>query len=477
MELSKARVLDREELLLIDRSTKQVLQEVGVEIPSRRVLGLLADRGCTVDFTCRVVRFDPEIVDWAVRSTPPEFSVYRRNGSGSFPIGIGQKTRIASGHCAVFLFDPNTGRRTPMVLEEIGLFAKLANYLDQIDLVAPQALPMDRLGKSAILHAVDAVLNNTEKPVLFTCEDDTEVSGILELVKNALQSEDLSHHPCVVAQFSPSSPLYWNQGTVEGFVRVVEEGVPCTILPGVIAGATGPFTLAGALVQKNAEVLAGVVLAQVVKEGAPLLAVNGTAKFDMRSANAVFSAAENTLLEIAGNQLSDLYGIPSHGCVPTSDSHVLDQQIGIENMRSILMNIASGASLIVNAGMFASGRTASFEQLVIDNEVAKIARRLHEGIKVDRETLAVEAIRRVGPKGNYLLDSSTVSHLRSGEWLESELFVRETYDRWEQEGRKGLVGRAAEVVDILGAKEDVPLPQEVREAMRAVIAAFESRQG
>ena len=477
MELSKIQVLDREEILLIDRSTKQVLQEVGIVIPSRDVLALLSERGCAVDHTRSIARFDPEIVDWAIRSTPSEFAVYSRSREGSFQIGIGRESRIASGHCAIFLFDPKTGGRTSITLEDIGLFAKLANYLDEIDVVAPQALPMDKLGKSAILHAVHAVMNNTEKPVLFTCEDDIEVSGIIEVVKTAVETDDLSSCPSVIAQFSPSSPLYWNRGTVEGFVRVIEEGIPCTILPGVIAGATGPFTLAGALVQKNAEVLSGVVLAQIVRKGAPLLAISGTAKFDMGNANAVFSAPENNLLDIAGNQLSEFYGIPSHGCVPTSDSHILDQQIGIENMRSIQMNIASGASLLVNAGMFASGQTASFEQLVIDNEIVKIARRLQDGVKVNRETLAIEAIKRVGPKGNYLVDDSTLAHLRTSEWMESQLFVRETYDRWDQDGKKTLVDRAGELVDSLRMKEDVFLPEEQQKQIRESLADFESRYG
>ena len=127
--------------------------------------------------------------------------------------------------------------------------------------------------------------------------------------------------------------------------------------------------------------------------------------------------------------------------------------------------------------MFASGQTASFEQLVIDNEIVKTARRLQAGVQVNRETLAIEAIKRVGPKGNYLLDESTISHLRNPEWMESRLFVRETYDRWEQDGKKALVDRAGEIVDSLRMKEDVFLPKEQQKRIRASIARFENRYG
>jgi len=235
--------------------------------------------------------------------------------------------------------------------------------------------------------------------------------------------------------------------------------------------------LAGTLAQKNAEVLSGVVIGQLIRKGAPLLIVSGSAKLDMATQNAAFATAEGTLMQIASAQICEHYGIPTHSCVPTSDSHCLNQQIGIENMKSIFMNIAGGTSLIVNAGMFAGGQTAAFEQIVIDNEIVKLSRRLMAGIEVNQETLVPEAIRSVGPMGNYLMEDSTLSNLRSGEWLESEIFVRENYETWRSSGGKTIVDNAADVVERLRNRDDVALPREKHDRIQSIIEDFEKQHG
>ena len=475
MNLSGLSILNDAEIGMIDRSSKEILHKVGVRINSKEVLSLLEDKGVTVDFDRQAARFEPDLVQEAVEATPGAFEIYSRDRSQCLKIGVGKMPRIAAGHNAIYLYNSDDDERCPIRKQEVGLFAKLANYLDEVDVVAPEAMPNDKPGKSSILHAVDAVLNNTSKPILFSCEDEIELSGILDIIRTASDSQDLASRPPAIAQFSPSSPLYWNEGTIKGFIRVVEEGLPCTVLPGVIAGATGPYTLAGTLAQKNAEALSGVVIAQLIRKGAPVLLVNGAAKFDMRTQNAIFGSAEGSLLDLAGTQIFNYYGIPSHACVPTSDSHCLDQQIGIENMKSILTNIACGTSLIVNAGMFAGGQTAAFEQLVIDNEMVKVSRRLMQGLEVTDEKLALESVISVGPMGNFLVETSTIENLRSGEWMESEIFVRESYDIWREQGGKTMTERAVEVVEQLQSKDDLSLEQDKQEQIQNIIDRFEKR--
>lgn len=475
MNLSGIKILKASEIKMVDRGSKEILHKVGVRIKSREVLALLANRGVRIDLDRQTARFEPDLVQEAIEETPGEFEIYDRDRCRSLKVGVGSMPRIAAGHNAIYLYDMHKNERRPMSKHEVGLFAKLAHYLEEIDIVAPEAMPNGTPGKSSILHAVDAVVNNTSKPILFSCEDEVELSGILDIIRTVSDGRDQASHPYAIAQFSPSSPLYWNQGTVKGFVKVVQEGLPCTVLPGVIAGATGPYTLAGTLVQKNAEALSGVVIAQLIRKGAPILIINGAAKFDMRTQNAVFGSAEGSLLEIAGSQMLNYYGIPSHACVPTSDSHCLDQQMGIENMKSIFTNIACGTSLIVNAGMFAGGQTAAFEQLVIDNEIVKVSRRLMRGLAITDEKLALESILRVGPMGNYLVEPSTIENLRSGEWIESDIFVRESYDIWREQGGRMMAERASDLVEQLRNRDDISLEPGRQKRIQNIIDRFENR--
>ena len=134
--------------------------------------------------------------------------------------------------------------------------------------MGPAAVPHDVPAVAAGLHALEAVLESTTKPVLFAPENDGEAAALLEMLQAAAGEEAIG--PAGICQFSPSSPLFWNEGTLRGFLRVAHAGFPCTILPGPLAGATSPYTLAANLVQKNSEALAALTMAQLARPGTPL---------------------------------------------------------------------------------------------------------------------------------------------------------------------------------------------------------------
>ncbi len=477
MQLSGLKVLSDEELALIDRASLEVLQEVGIRIRSGEVLSLLEQRGVRVDRSRELARFEPELVRKAVGLAPREIRVHSRDRSCSLRLGDGHPPRFASGHNAVYTWRGAGAQRTPTTKQEVGQFAKLAHYLEQIDVVAPEAMPQDVPAQSSLLHGVEAVIRNTRKPILFSPETDREVAAILEMLQVASGGARPGEEPIGICQFSPSSPLFWNQGTVEGFVRVARAGFPCTILPGPLAGATSPYSLAANLVQKNCEVLSGVVIAQLLNPGAPLLCYNGGGQFDMSSLTALLGTPEVTLVIIAGSQLARYYGLPTHACIPTSDSHELDEQLGMENMLQVLAGTLGGSDLMVNAGMFATGETASFEQLVLDNELFKLARRMAQGMRVDPEHLCLDSFRRAGPMGNFLEDPSTLRFLRSEEWSTSPILAREKYANWTAKGSKSVVEKAAEAAEDLKQREEVDLePQQSRE-LAAIIRSFEQAGG
>jgi trimethylamine--corrinoid protein Co-methyltransferase len=477
MRLSELKVLNDEELALIDRSSRTVLQEVGIKIKSGQVLRLLEAKGVSVDQDRELARFDPDLVQRAVDLAPREISLWSRDRSYSLRLGEGNPPRFASGHNAVYTWHGTAASRTPATKQEVGQFAKLANYLEQIDVVGPEAMPQDVPPQSSLLHGVEAVLGNTAKPILFSPESDREAAAILEMLKVVSGGGRVGEKPIGICQFSPSSPLFWNEATVEGFVRVAREGLPCTILPGPLAGATSPYTLAANLVQKNCEVLSGVVIAQLLRPGTPLLCYNGGGQFDMSSLTALLGTPEVNLIIIAGSQLARYYGLPTHACIPTSDSHELDEQLGMENALQVMAGILGGSDLMVNAGMFATGETAAFEQLVLDNELFKLARRMAQGMRVDIEHLCLDSFRRAGPMGNFLEDPATLRYLRSEEWSSSPTFTREKYENWKAKGSRSAVEKAAEAAEILKQREEVGLEPGKRREIAAIIRAFESGGG
>jgi len=474
MELSGLKVLSDEELALVDQASRGILKEVGIKIKSREVLSLLEDEGVGVDYDRELATFEPDLLQKAIDRAPPEIRVFNRDRSYSLRLGEGHPPRFASGHNAVYTWQAATASRTPATKQEVGQFAKLANYLEQIDVVSPEAMPQDVPPQSSLLHGVEAVLDNTVKPILFSPETDREVAVIIEMLKVVSGGARIGENPIGICQFSPSSPLFWNEGTIKGFVRVAREGFPCTLLPGPLAGATSPYSLVGNLVQKNCEVLSGIVVAQLLNPGTPLLCYNGGGQFDMSSLTALLGTPEVTLIIIAGSQLARRYHLPTHACIPTSDSHALDEQLGMENALQAIAGILGGSDLMVNAGMFATGETAAFEQLLLDNELFKLVRRMAQGISVDLQHLCLDSFRRAGPMGNYLEDPSTLGFLRSGEWSTSPILTREKYANWKAKGSKSVVEKAADLAEILKQREDVGLESNQKREIAAIIRNFES---
>jgi trimethylamine--corrinoid protein Co-methyltransferase len=437
------------------------------------LLGELSGMGLAVDQDRGRIRFSPAQVREAIALTPRRVQLYDRSGRSAFAIGQGSPPRFAAGFNATFVLDSTTHARRPAAKADVARCARLAHALGEIDLVGPAAVPHDVPAAAAGLHALEAVLASTTKPVLFAPENDGEAAALLEMLQAAAGEAAIDRAPAGICQFSPSSPLFWNEGTLRGFLRVARAGFPCTILPGPLAGATSPYTLAANLVQKNGEALAALTMAQLARPGTPLLMYNAGGQFDMRSQAAVLGTPEMTLLLLAGTQLARFYGLPTHACFPSSDSHCLDEQLGIENSLQLLACLLGGADLMVNAGMFACGETSSPEQLLIDNDLIAAVRRIARGITVDEEHLCREAFRRVEPGGSFLEDPTTLAHLRSGEWTEYKVLGRQRHDPWRRDGSLTAVDRARRLAEELYHGEQAMLAPEARRRVRDIIARFE----
>lgn len=471
MRPTSVEVLSPEELRAIDQASREVLEQTGLRVRNRELLNLFEDWGLAVDHDHWRVRFSSAQVQKAIALVPRKFELFQRNGRRAFALGGGERPRFAAGFNATFLLEP-AGRR-PATRADVERCAKLAHHLEEVDLVGPAAVPHDVPARAATLHAVAAVLDSTTKPILFAPENDGETRAIVEVLEVATGEPAIGPRPTGICQFSPSSPLFWNEATLRGFLRMAGQGFPCTILPGPLAGATSPYTLAANLVQKNCEALAALVLAQLARPGTPLLVYNAGGQFDMRSQTAVFGSPEVTLILLAGTQLARYYGLPTHGCFPSSDSHCLDEQLGIENAVQLLACLFAGVDLMVNAGMFAAGQTFCPEQLVIDNDLFALVRRIARGITVDAQHLCQEAFQRVGPGGSFLEDPSTIANLRSGEWSELRVLERQGFERWRQEGSPTVVQRARRIVEELEGREPAVLDDDKRRRIRRILADYE----
>ncbi len=235
-------------------------------------------------------------------------------------------------------------------------------------------------------------------------------------------------------------------------------------------GATGPATLAGSLVQHNAEFLSGLVMAQLSNAGAPVIYGGSPTTLDQRYATSRLGAIETMMLGCSYAQLGKYYGLPTHMYLGLSDAKVVDAQCGFESGIGIVLGALAGINVISGPGMLNFESCQSLEKLVIDNTICGMALRLLEGVRVDDETLAVDLVRKVGPGGIFLAEKHTLEWFRKEQFIPSELIDRQEQKAWKAAGSKDIFQRAREIVEkTLKEHESEPLAHDVEKDLDNVV--------
>jgi trimethylamine---corrinoid protein Co-methyltransferase len=471
MRLAPLQVLSDGEITEIHQATLTLLETCGVKILNRRMLSFLKGRGLsTRPDDGEAVVFSRSCVEAALASVPRSFEVFDRDGKPAFVLGDGT-ARIAAGHNAVFWVDPETRETRESTVADVAQFARICEQLPNIDVVGIPVMPQDVADReSSLLYGVKACIENSRKPLYFSTDNPGVNRRILEMLR-AVFTGKLEHQPYGIAQLSPTSPLFWEGPVLDALQETVERNVPLAILPEPNAGVSAPYTLAGLLTVNNAECLSGIVIAQLLRPGAKVLYANSWTTTDMRKGYVLVGSVETSLCRIAGAQLARFYRVPCHTTAPNSDNHAHDEQNAWEKTLSLMGAVGAGNDLIVNCGMFATGMTCSHEQLLMDEEMAGMCRRLAEGLEVNEATLAVDLIREIGPRGTgYLTAPHTLERLRSREYFVPRLAVRGPRALWEAEGSRDTYELARQKARELGARAAATLDGKRQAQLNAVLA-------
>jgi len=477
MKLTQLEVLSRKEILQIHEATLKILAETGINIDSPRAMKIFDEAGAQVDYYKNIIRIPKQLVEDSLRSAPRKVTFYNtRSKDIAFVLGDGDIHTVRDGH-EIFIMDSDTGKRRSISKSDVIQLITLADALPNIDMVLPAGQPQDVPPEATTLHGVEAVFRTTKKPLFFSCEGGLSlIRSVLELARVVSGEEDLSKHPVLLCEFSPTSPLSWKPDVIEAFIEVVKTGVPCSVLPMPLSGVSAPYTLAGQLIVHNAEALSGIVLSQIVKNGTPIEYGQCPSTFDMRKTNIQFASPEAVMLRIAGTQLANFYEIPVRSAEFTPDSFTLDIQNGWENMLTGLLTLLSGIDLFLGLGAFGTCLTISKEKMIIDNEIFGIISRLRKGLYVSEETMATEIIRKAGPNGTYIDTEHTIKQLRTGEHWEPAVTNRESYENWINKGSPAIEKIAKEIADeILKTHKIEQLDKYKQSEINRIIEKYEAQ--
>jgi trimethylamine--corrinoid protein Co-methyltransferase len=264
----------------------------------------------------------------------------------------------------------------------------------------------------------------------------------LEIYRTIAGGEDaLRKRPMAEAFLEPISPLQLPREGLEIVKQFAQAGQPVSIGPMAMTSGTAPGTLAGTLTQENAEILAGVVVTQLLAPGTEVTYGGIPHIMDPRTAICSFGSPEQALMGVAMVQMARFYGFPVYINVGLTDAKVPDAQAGIEKGTSMLLGALAGADMFGHCGICGTDHGASLSWLVVDNELANYVKRIVRGFEVSSETLATEVVNAVGPSGNFLAEEHTARHFRNELWLCGLAWTRQSFDAWENDGSKSFAER------------------------------------
>lgn len=464
-------VLGRADLDSIHQATLDVLGLTGVLVQDGNARERLEAAGCGLRGE-RVV-FPADVVARAVESSPSEFSLC---GRGLEPeddclLAPGRSYTLSTTG-SPFVIDHQTGERRHAVVKDIADLTRIVDALPNTHM-ASAVTPWDVEPEIATPVGVATMLRNTTKPVRVSVESGEEVRYAL-MIAAAVQGgmEAVRRRPQIQISVCPISPLTLSAPSARAIVEAAAAGVPLGIIPAPIMGATAPMSLAGALVQQNAEILAGVVLAQVVDPGTPVVYEPRLTVMDMRTGQSIWGNPEVALAAVASAQLGRYYDMPASVTAFGSSTRAMDDQNGFERALTLLPAVQAGANILASLGAGDNVVHTSAELIVLDDEIMAWVSRFMRGFSVDEKARAVSAIHEaVMGEGSFLALDHTRDYMRAGEVWIPGLSDRLNYGDWDREGRSTIQKRArARVAEVLAGHEVEPLADDVEREIEEVIA-------
>jgi trimethylamine--corrinoid protein Co-methyltransferase len=432
--------LNKEQLDKIHESTLRVLSKIGIVFHHEKALEIFKKHGAKVDD--KKVYIDEKLLERALSTVQENFVFKGRNKDNNVMVGSSE-TVFAPSSGPVYIKSQNTRRFVQA--EDFINFTKLIESSDVLTAHNANMMePIDVPNESRDLFRTAVSLKYTLKPIMgFTAGRKSSLESI-KLIHEFLGNEEEN---IMLGVLSTKSPLAYDRSMLEAVFAYGEEEQALMFASCALPGATSPVSISGTLVTCNAEILAGIVLSQLIRPGFPVIYGNTSPSCDLRYVSPAIGAPETGLLTLATSELGRYYSIPTRSGGSLSDSKALDMQAGIESSLTMMSSVISGVSFVLQScGVLDSFNMISYEKFIIDEEMIKLIKRYSEGFTIDNDHIGYEAIENVGAEGHYLNEMHTMKHFRK-EHFKPNLLSKEGFNMWEKDGSKTVVDKASKEVE------------------------------
>ena len=450
------KIISDQEIEAIHQATLRVLSEVGVVLDHPQIRDQLADAGAT--FNDGRVQLPPDLVEKSIEISTKKVKTRGRDRK-IITIGDGSLEWHNLGG-ARDIYDPVSGKLRRATLQDLRDSTRLLDALDQVTTITPFFTPIDVPGELMSLAMYRYALPHTTKPLQGPgVQTGEEVKFAVDMAEVIGPVDEV-----LTMSVSPVSPLTFPADLVESMVQIAHYGIPFSPLPCPTAGTTAPLSLAGALTQQNAEVLASIVIVQLVKPGLPIIYCGRLAMMEPRTGASVWGGVELGMASAATVQIGHRYGLPVNVYGLSTNSHSLEIQSGYERALNAILPALAGADELSGIGEMAAGVSSSLAQMVVDNDIAASVRRVIKGFDVNEDSLAVDVIHdAMDGDHNFLAQRHTINYLKGGELLHNTLGIRHSFEEWEKTNRAGLAENAQTKAELILAEHMVPPLEESQE--------------
>jgi trimethylamine--corrinoid protein Co-methyltransferase len=430
----RMQTLTSSELEAIHKASMRILQKIGVAFPDEKARNIFKKHNIKIEG--QTVFLEEETVRNSIESAPSQFTITARNPEHNVVIGEDQFICIP-GYGSPFVVTVD-GQQRKATMEDYDNFCKLvqtSKYLDMNGFMMVE--PSDVPSKTAHLDMLFSSIVLSDKAFMGSpvsaegARDALDMAGIVWG-----QKEHLMNKPVMISLINSLSPLKYSEEMSGSLVEFARYGQPCVIASLIMAGTSGPVQIAGLLALQNAEVLAGITLAQLINPGTPVVYGTASSITDMRTGGLCIGAPEQSVIVTGIAQIARFYGLPSRGGGGLTDAHIPDMQAGIESAFALITAARNGINFILHScGILDSYLSMSFEKFLLDEELCGMVKKLLTPIEITDESIDFNMIKDVGIGGQFLTQPSTVKLCRKAFFM-PRLLCRETYAGWESSGKR-----------------------------------------
>lgn len=407
-----------------------ILEDTGIQVESKTALEIF-NKSDAVKIKNNVVFIQGELVNQAIKQAPSNIEVYNKNGNVAFQLGkkLGTQTHFGIGVTNTWFQNIESNKVELFTRKHMQHSTKFGDLLQNYDMVSTLGIPSDVDAEKSDLYSALDMYANTEKPLALLISGDKKINEVFDLL--SFLHGDISAKPFCIPYVNPITPLVMNKSTTDKMIATIEAGLPLMYSNYSMYGGTSPITEAGSLALLNAELLAGLVFSQLVKEGSKIILGSLPAAFNLTTMGSQYTSS-SYLLNLACAEMMSFYEIPHCGTSGSNNGRGAD----LLASGDLWLNHLSSCIGKVGCAPFVGGNFDSMAfsptTVVLSNHIIGEARKFAGGFNLNDETVNLDEIRNVSHGGNYFTSEQTLASL--GELNNTnEIWSSLSLDAWKEQ--------------------------------------------